>query len=757
MYNNITDEKKKGYFDNTNKLDCTKENKWNTYENNCNKKVPINSSDIKKKNNENIIGSKGKNYIVSTYNNNNNTNSNKMFFDFCNSYVNVLYFKKLKINRKLFEKLKDKNIVIYLKYKESTCASENIEIKSSEINNLFLCFLITEPFLKNEKKIIKIYIKYFKDGKYKILSFGFVELSFSDFTEKFYRKKTFMLCYDKNNNKYIFGYLILILAHQKKWKLCDNKIAFEYVSKSYFVSNKNNYDKQVFYICKKIQKNILESFNMNGVNEKKFLQKQALLKHFSVTQSCPSTFTANNFKKKLNDENNKNYKNYKSLIYFSDIKKSDYSIKECNLENIIDNNNKNKTDININHFEKRLNHSNKDISHSQESNTLLNSPSLKKENTIYSLSNTSADNYSKINLEKFTKENLMKYKEKKINSKHTEENNITIHDEYYILKAYEENIFNSGGNKLKNYLDNKESYKEKNDKYIKEEQKENFYIKNNFDLFLCEKLQNILNNNIDHFINDTQFILKHLKKKIAKKNDYFINELADKYKNEVEIKKNNSTVEWKKKDVEEINNKEKCEQAENREQQQNEEIKCDIIRILENCINTTSMYIKCVLRDKDINTSEKDVFIVYDEIINNMKKALCEYIRENEILTSCDLSVNKLNESLNNSKENPKMHVHNKKEDNSNNETDEMQTKIYNEHDFTHSKTCFSSYKQNNIYSNINSDETLCSSSSYCTQSSKIFNETFKVNNYLNQNISTALKYYENKWKNKLLKMRNYI
>ncbi|CRG98021.1 conserved Plasmodium protein, unknown function [Plasmodium gallinaceum] len=756
MYNNITDEeKKKGYFINTNKSDYVNEIKWNTNENSCKKKSLLNNSGLKKKKSDSTICNEGKNNTTSMCNNSNNTNKNDC--DFYNSYVNVLYFKRLKINKKLFEKLKDKNIVIYLKYKDSTCASENIEVKNSEINNLFLCFLISEPFLKNEKNIIKIYIKYFKDDKYKILSFGFIELNYTDFSEKFYRKKTYMLCYDKNNNKYIFGYIIMIMANQKKWKICDNKIVYEYVKNSYFVCNKNNYDKQIFYICKKIQKNILESFNTNGINETRFLQNQTLLKHFSVTQSCPSTFSVKNSQKNINEENNINYKNYKSLIHFNNIKKPNYYIKECKLKNIIDDD-KNKNKNNINEFEENLNCTNKNTIDCEENNILINSYNLKKENNIYSLSNVNPENHSKINLENIAKENFNQCEENKINSKQIKEDNITIHEGINNIKINNENSLNYDKNELNNYLGYKQSYMEKNDKHINGDKVNNPFTKNNFDFFLCEKLKNILNNDLDNFVKEMQFILKHLKKKIIKKNDYFINELKNKYKNEVEIK-NKSAIECKKNGSEEVNNKEKCEQI--KKQELNEEIEDDIIKILENCINTTSLYIKCVLKDGVINSYEKDIFIVYDDIINNMRKALHEYIRESKSLTNEDLNENKLTACLNNSNTNEKIVVKNKKDELSNDETNEMQTKIYDENCLTHSKTCFSSYEQNNVYSNINSDETLCSSSSFCAQSSikhsRSLNENFKVNNYINQNISTALKYYEKKWKNKLLKMRNHL
>lgn len=253
-----------------------------------------------------------------------NNNCTTKYNDINNSYVNVLYFRKLKLNKKLFEKLKNKNIVIYLKYKDSTCTSEKIEITDPEINNLYLCFLVTEPFLENEKKIVKIYIKCFKDGKYKILSFGFVELNFVDFSEKFYRKKSYMLCYDKKNNKYIFGYFILILANQIKWKVCDNKVFYEYIKKSYFVSNRKNYDQQIFYICKKIQKKLLQSYYTNTTNPYRNLHNQALLKHFSVTHSCPGTFSLNTTKNKNSYDHYKNENDIetKNQNYLYDIKKS---------------------------------------------------------------------------------------------------------------------------------------------------------------------------------------------------------------------------------------------------------------------------------------------------------------------------------------------------------------------------------------------------------------------------------------------------
>ncbi|EAA19971.1 hypothetical protein [Plasmodium yoelii yoelii] len=91
-----------------------------------------------------------------------------------------------------------------------------------------------------------------------------------------------MLCYDKNNNKYIFGYFILILANQIKWTVYNNNVSYQITKNSYFINNQINYDEQLLYICKKIEQILLKSVFTNKSNSIQNTQNKDLLKHFTT-------------------------------------------------------------------------------------------------------------------------------------------------------------------------------------------------------------------------------------------------------------------------------------------------------------------------------------------------------------------------------------------------------------------------------------------------------------------------------------------
>ncbi|SOV21855.1 conserved Plasmodium protein, unknown function [Plasmodium sp. DRC-Itaito] len=792
------------------------------------------------------------NNICSHIPSNINNSSMAKHNDINNSYVNVLYFRKLKLNKKLFEKLKNKNIVIYLKYKDSTCTSEKIEITDPEINNLYLCFLITEPFLENEKKIIKIYIKCFKDGKYKILSFGFVELNFIDFSEKFYRKKSYMLCYDKKNNKYIFGYFILILANQIKWKVCDNKVFYEYIKKSYFVSNRKNYDQQIFYICKKIQKKLLQSYYNNTTNPYTYLHNQALLKHFSVTHSCPGTFSLNTSKNKNSydrykkenhiETNNQNYlhdiKKSKSLIplnlmqneiLYPQLSHDNYKIKSMahNNHNIT-----NYTTYKEKWGDENLYEMKKKNSIQEQNNMLMNSKGLENQTTENLLLNHEEnetikcykDNHQIKNdyesdqnfdtKQYYENENINEYKDNhQIKNDYESDKNCDIKpyyenenineykDNHQIKNDYEsdqqynfktlnikqvtnqiEDIKSEQNNVYSNITENPffntdeyeinhsfnnigEYHDTDKNEYIKnkvDNEQEESIEKNIFDNIICEKLENILNNDIESFIQEIQFILEHLKKKIIKKNDYFLNELKKdhiyEYNEQLHSKyKNENNEEYT---LEDYINKSKY----------NNNVKNDIMSILQNCLNTTLLYIKCILKDTNINKQEKNIFAAYENIIKNIKQALSHYVMENEIFNHDILNKDILNEnkniSLHTSVTKSINSITNKNCKLTKMEIQENQMESCKEKYIDHyNKTTNVLKEKNNINSYISSDETLSTSSlSSCSNEShkKIKHmsrqiEYFKMNSYINENISSAFKYYELKWKNKLAKIGAYI
>ncbi|KOB59657.1 hypothetical protein PFHG_01415 [Plasmodium falciparum HB3] len=813
-----------------------------------------------------------------------NNNCTTKYNDINNSYVNVLYFRKLKLNKKLFEKLKNKNIVIYLKYKDSTCTSEKIKITDPEINNLYLCFLVTEPFLENEKKIVKIYIKCFKDGKYKILSFGFVELNFVDFSEKFYRKKSYMLCYDKKNNKYIFGYFILILANQIKWKVCDNKVFYEYIKKSYFVSNRKNYDQQIFYICKKIQKKLLQSYYTNTTNPYRNVHNQALLKHFSVTHSCPGTFSLNTTKNKNSYDHYKNENDIetKNQNYLYDIKKSksliplnlmkndilypqlshdNYKIKSMihnsyNIANYItykekwghenlyemkkNNSIQEKNDMSMNFKDIENGTANFLLNHEKNEQINEYKDKYQKNNTYQSEQNCDIKQFYEKN------EQINEYKDKyQKNNTYQREQNCDIKQYYekneqineYKNKYQKNNTYQSEQNcDIKQYYEKNEQINEYKDKYqknntyqrgqncdintldikqvtnqiedIKSEQNnvysnitenpffntdeyeinhsfnniheyndtdKNEYIKNNvdneeeesiekniFDNIICEKLQNILNNDIESFIQEIQFILEHLKKKIIKKNDYFLNQLKNDHIYEYNPEMNSQNINE--------HNEEYTLEDYIIKSKYNNNVKNDIMSILQNCLNTTLLYIKCILKDTNINKQEKNIFAAYENIVKNIKQAVSHYVIENEtfnhdILNTDILTQNK-NISLHTSLSKSRNSITNKNCKLTKIEIQENEMESDKEKYLGHyNKTSNVLKEKNNMNSYINSDETLSSSSlSTCSNEShkkiKLMSrqiEHFKMNSYINENISSAFKYYEHKWKNKLAKIGAYI
>ncbi|ETW57242.1 hypothetical protein PFUGPA_00729 [Plasmodium falciparum Palo Alto/Uganda] len=711
-----------------------------------------------------------------------NNNCTTKYNDINNSYVNVLYFRKLKLNKKLFEKLKNKNIVIYLKYKDSTCTSEKIEITDPEINNLYLCFLVTEPFLENEKKIVKIYIKCFKDGKYKILSFGFVELNFVDFSEKFYRKKSYMLCYDKKNNKYIFGYFILILANQIKWKVCDNKVFYEYIKKSYFVSNRKNYDQQIFYICKKIQKKLLQSYYTNTTNPYRNLHNQALLKHFSVTHSCPGTFSLNTTKNKNSYDHYKNENDIetKNQNYLYDIKKSK-SLIPLNLM---------KNDIlypqlsHDNYKIKSMIHNSYNIANYityKEKWGHENLYEMKKNNSIQEKNDMSM-NFKDI--ENGTANFLLNHeKNEQINEYKDNEQNCDINtldikqvtNQIEDIKSEQNNVysnitenpfFNTDEYEINHSFNNIHEYNDTDkNEYIKnnvDNEEEESIEKNIFDNIICEKLQNILNNDIESFIQEIQFILEHLKKKIIKKNDYFLNQLKNDHIYEYNPEMNSQNINE--------HNEEYTLEDYIIKSKYNNNVKNDIMSILQNCLNTTLLYIKCILKDTNINKQEKNIFAAYENIVKNIKQAVSHYVIENEtfnhdILNTDILTQNK-NISLHTSLSKSRNSITNKNCKLTKIEIQENEMESDREKYLGHyNKTSNVLKEKNNMNSYINSDETLSSSSlSTCSNEShkkiKLMSrqiEHFKMNSYINENISSAFKYYEHKWKNKLAKIGAYI
>ncbi|SCN59323.1 conserved Plasmodium protein, unknown function [Plasmodium chabaudi chabaudi] len=787
------------------------------------------------------------------------------------SYANVLYFKKLKLNKRIFGKLKDKNIVIYLKYKDSKCTSKNIKVTDPEINNLYLCFLITEPFVKDEKNIIKIYIKYFKDDKYKILSFGFLELNLIDFSEQFYKKKSYMLCYDKNNNKYIFGYFILILANQIKWTVHNNNVSYEITNNSYFINNQINYDDQLLYICKKIEKILLKSVSTNKSNSIQNNQNKDLLKHFSVTHSCPATFRIPAKEKKaLNDsitKQDENQKDDKEIDYQSSgidndnencehtpIKTnddhSDSHIKQVDHDINLDKNNdetfstnqnikKHKSLQNFNNQNPRLKipsnylnskttnlddnsicnyHSDGAIKKTLSENflsrlildedksiekfsllkkkiTIKPKPKLKLKhldskinNFIIKSKNNISTNKTKSFLEKHHK--MYHARNNKIPIKHTTSpTNITLKEEpkedYPISCMH--NIFDEDGDKnLSDHSSNVSTCIEKklttattqsldelknNDDILTEahkplgesdilhsknesnkicnsndsdadhagnidggEKKENadetnpiYADENLFDIFILKKLENILNNDLDNFIEQAEFILHHMKKKILKKNEFFAEQIKNQY--------STSTVLIKKEtfDQSSLANDECCmvdKQVEHAEKDGiNYNVKSDILKILENCINTTLLYIQFVLNDKNVDTTQKDIFITYKEIINNIKNAIDDCKKQKEVL---------LLNSTNNT------NFENLYKDRKNT----LLSSIKPENE--------SAMKKRDSYSYFNDDPYLTMSS--CSDSSQTDEiMVFKPVNYINKNISTSIQYYQKKWKHKLSKVGMYV
>ncbi|CAD2093021.1 conserved Plasmodium protein, unknown function [Plasmodium vinckei brucechwatti] len=787
------------------------------------------------------------------------------------SYANVLYFKKLKLNKRIFGKLKDKNIVIYLKYKDSKCTSKNIQVTHPEINNLYLCFLITEPFLKDEKNIIKIYIKYFKDDKYKILSFGFLELNLIDFSEQFYKKKSYMLCYDKNNNKYIFGYFILILANQIKWTVHNNNVSYEITKNSYFINNQINYDEQLLYICKKIEKILLKSVSTNKSNSIQNNQNKDLLKHFSVTHSCPATFRIPSKEKKaLNDSITKQDENQKDDKEIGDQNTGiDNADEKC--ENIAIKTNDNHSDSHIKQVEQDINlYENNDETSSTNQNikkhkslqnfnnqnprlkippnylsskktnfddnlicnyhsdgaikksfsetslsrlildedqsiekfsllkkkmTIKPKPKLKLKpldskinNFIIKSKNNISTNKTKSFLEKHHK--MYHARNNKIPIKHTPSStNIPQKEETkedYPISCMD-NIFDGDGDKdlsdhstnvptciekkmsiattqsldeLKNnddiltevhkpldesdMLHNKNesnkicSYNDPDVDYIGNGEKEEklneadsiYTDENLFDIFILKKLENILNNDLDNFIEQAEFILHHTKKKILKKNEFFAEQIKTQY--------NTNTVLIKKETYNQPNltndgNGGCCmvdKQAEHTEKNSiNYNVKSDILKILENCINTTLLYIQFVLNDKNVDATQKDIFITYREIINNIKNAIddCKKQKETLLLNSTN---NANFDNLSNDRKNTLLSA----------------TKPENE----------SVMKKRDSYSYFNDDSYLTMSS--CSDSSQTEEiMVFKPVNYINKNISTSIQYYQKKWKHKLSKVGMYV
>ncbi|SBS79838.1 conserved Plasmodium protein, unknown function [Plasmodium ovale] len=715
-----------------------------------------------------------------------------------NSYVNVLYFKKLQLNKKLFAKLKNKNIVIYLKYKESTCTSENIKVCAAEINNLYLCFLISEPFIKNEKKIIKIYVKYYKDNKYKILSFGFIELNLLDFSEEFYKKKSYMLCYDKSKKKYIFGYFILILANQIKWTICNNRISYEYIKESYFVNKRKEYDQQIFYICKKIQEELLQSFYSKDSSHRRNLHNRALLKHFSVTHSCPSTFSLRredenvdrcllgnvheidkvvdvnaqddqtalgeryepNWKEKSCHAEVATYqkicKDCKSATHFNRVNKFVNSRNGDNYKKI-DSSNDLEKPVFKGSFSKDANRADGEYIQTGQLNFLTNSKDSIDGNSTYSLSSGNANNFSTLNEENLAQQGGLEHSQEGILPKNrylqdyerdssngkpsTTSDDKKIHSE----KLHKVNIEIDNMKKQ----DGRDILGEQTDDvpYVGQNQNQN-----QFDQMLCERLQNLLNNDIDHFVEEVQFLLNYLKIKIIKKEKYFMQELKNEYANAAvkggDVVGKNERPCCSNRDGD-IGVTRECKDEQSG--MEKHDIDSDIVSILENCINTTSLYIRCVLKNKHISNHEKDMFATYNDIINQMKNALGEYVHQSETTQEYHLKdMHMVSEDY--AKETDENLVKRVKGTLLKGES-KMGKKIIHDND----KETDLFYKHCFINSDISSCATSSSEMSSSESSKKKISAHFQVNNYIGKNISTALKYYEHKWKRKLSRVRKFF
>ncbi|ANQ05884.1 Uncharacterized protein PCOAH_00000440 [Plasmodium coatneyi] len=667
---------------------------------------------------------------------------------FRNSYVHVLYFKKLKLNKKLFEKMENKNIVIYLKYKETTCTSKDIQVTNSEIANLYLSFLITEPLAKDEKQIIKIYIKYFKDNKYKILSFGFVELNFEEFTEKFYKKKSYMLCYDKNNNKYIFGYFVLLLANQIKWTICNRKISHEFIDKSYFVWDRNNYDHQIFYICKKIQSFLLQSVCSRGDTQGHAFQNRALLKHFGVTHSCPGTFrwrkphektpAGGSTSSSAGDEEGGNCVGSEphgktalceSLTRLEDMcpsERSDQAETSAlnNQDDIIKKrpSKKGPEETGANGDQVEETYESNDLN---ESNPLPPSEDIQIENcatdeaetcvpyaaqydATHFLENITAGPFSSTeDLDQtMQKENPPSYAQKNHvegTNTYEENSNVEVHSDAY--------KHSDVGNPYD------ETQKVGEDEPMEE---------NHFDLMLCKKVENILNNDVDHFVEEVQFILTHLKKRIIKTNVFFEGQLKNGYP-DVELVANdhvaeegdmkgekNQHIRKKKIPIAHLTNGEK-------QSEQNCNMKKDILTILQNCVNTTSLYIKSVLKDKSVSKQEKDIFVVYDDIVDNIKKAISQFLQEGTTSHEENLNISQMKSTNLGKKKKEKKFTKKKSQSES-------------------PKMCTLN-RENNVSSEMSISE----------------GSHNQLKSYIGRHVSTAFRYYQDKWKRKLSGVRSYV
>ncbi|CAG9484674.1 unnamed protein product [Plasmodium vivax] len=719
-----------------------------------------------------------------------------------NSYVNVLYFKKLKLNKKLFEKMKNKNIVIYLKYKETTCTSKSIKINDSEIANLYLSFLITEPLAKNEKQIIKIYIKYFKDKKYKILSFGFVELNFEEFTEKFYKKKCYMLCYDKNSNKYVFGYFVLLLANQIKWTICNRKISHEFINKSYFVWDRNNYDHQIFYICKKIQSFLLQSVSSRGGSQGHAFQSLALLKHFGVTHSCPGTFRWRKPKQRISaregtssrggEEEAGNFEGGEaqgktevcssephgkiaicgSLTRLEDSSPSERSDQAepsspDNQDDVIKKGPSKKgleeTDVSGDRVEEPyesnelnelnelndLNEFNKPnkFNNPNETNPFPTADDMQSENSATDEAEACAPYAAQYDathcLESITAagpfsstEDLNQTMQKgdppscSQNSRvegtnANEESNVEVHSDAYKQSELRE---------TSRFYSHDETQKEEKDETQKAEKDEPRMAEtdeppweNPFDLILREKVENILNNDVDHFVEEVQFILTHLKKRIIKKNEFFCRELKNGYPDVEVVTKDHvaekgdtkneededEDIEKKKIPIAHLTNGEK-------QSEQNCNVQKDILTILQNCVNTTSLYIKSVLKDKHVSKQEKGIFVVYDDIVDNIKKALSQFLQDGTSHEQ-NLNISRMKSiSLGEKKKEKKI------------------TKKKSQSDSPQMCTL---RKESHVSSEMSIGE----------------GSRDQHKSYIGRHVSTALRHYKDKWKRKLSGARSYV
>ncbi|EUD66686.1 hypothetical protein C922_03011 [Plasmodium inui San Antonio 1] len=750
---------------------------------------------------------------------------------FRNSYVNVLYFKKLKLNKKLFEKMKNKNIVIYLKYKETTCTSKDIQVTNSEIANLYLSFLVTAPLAKNEKQIIKIYIKYFKDKKYKILSFGFVELNFEEFTEKFYKKKSYMLCYDKNSNKYVFGYFVLLLANQIKWTICNRKISHEFTDKSYFVWDRNNYDHQIFYICKKIQSFLLQSVRSRGGSQGHTFQSRALLKHFGVTHSCPGTFrwrrsqerkpAGGSTSSSAGDQEGGNCEGsetqrktevcgsethlktalrgsephqkialcesetYQKGALFESEPHQKTALCEsethqkgslCESEThqkaaLCESEPHGKTAL-CGSLTRMLDTSPSEGSHKGERSARDNQDDVIKKrpskkgpeepgtnghqveesyepnepnplppaepihiekcatdeaekcvpyaaqyDATHCLENITAGPFSSTeDLDQtMQKENIPSCAEdgRVVGTiTHEQSSSVEVHIDAYKHSELRE--------KSRSYSDARDAYYEK-----QKVEKDEPLGKNSFDLILCKKVENILNNDVDHFVEEVQFILTHLKKRIIKTNEFFSSQLKEGYPDVEVVEEHHAAEKEDMKNEEDEDKKKKIPIAHltngEKQSQQNCNINKDILTILQNCVNTTSLYIKSVLKDKHVSKQEKDIFVVYDDIVDNIKKALSEFLQEGTTSHEQNLNISQI-KSINLGKK--------KKE--------KKFTKKKSQSDSP--KMC-ALHKESHVSSEMSIGE----------------GSRDKLKSYIGRHVSTALRYYEDKWKRKLSGARSYV